>query len=192
MLFMWTKCRPVEKIWDDTVEGWCVDPNKIVVLFQWSAGWSGCADVLLAMVPWTVILGARQTLNIKERIGVAIAMSMGVVASIASFVKMAMLPNLTGSAVDSVSVTIWGCAEGAITIMAASVPVLRILFQKGNNSTQTKLAMNTERSLNNATSLETLSTRTNDAAKVDGYRENSRLSIAESHNQIIARTNQFA
>jgi hypothetical protein len=97
MLFMWTKCRPVEKIWDDTVEGWCVDPNKIVVLFQWSAGkflailgfgsqahescsgWSGCADVLLAMVPWTVILGARQTLNIKERIGVAIAMSMGVV-----------------------------------------------------------------------------------------------------------------
>jgi hypothetical protein len=66
--------------------------------------------------------------------------------------------------------------------MAASVPVLRILFQKGNNnSTQTKLAMNTERSLNNATSLETLSTRTNDVVKVDGYRENSRLSIAESH-----------
>ncbi|KAL1836794.1 hypothetical protein VTJ49DRAFT_4636 [Mycothermus thermophilus] len=98
MLTMWIKCRPVEKIWDNSVEGWCMDPHKIVVLYQWSAGWSGCADVILAMVPWSLILGMRKTLNIKERVGVAVAMSMGIVAGVASFVKMAMLPNLTGSA----------------------------------------------------------------------------------------------
>jgi H+/Cl- antiporter ClcA len=38
MLFMWVKCRPFAKIWDDSVEGWCIDPAKIVVLYQWSAG----------------------------------------------------------------------------------------------------------------------------------------------------------
>jgi hypothetical protein len=38
MLFMWIKCRPFAKIWDDSIEGWCIDPNKIVVLYQWSAG----------------------------------------------------------------------------------------------------------------------------------------------------------
>jgi hypothetical protein len=38
MLFMWIKCRPFAKIWDTALEGWCVDPAKIVTLYQWSAG----------------------------------------------------------------------------------------------------------------------------------------------------------
>lgn len=41
MVFMWVKCRPFAKVWDDSVEGWCIDPKKVVVLYQWSAGeWS--------------------------------------------------------------------------------------------------------------------------------------------------------
>lgn len=38
MLFMWIKCQPFAKIWDDSLEGWCIDPAKIVLLYQWSAG----------------------------------------------------------------------------------------------------------------------------------------------------------
>jgi hypothetical protein len=45
MMFMWLKCMPVSKIWDSTVEGSCIDPAKIVVLYQWSAGeWSSLRD----------------------------------------------------------------------------------------------------------------------------------------------------
>jgi hypothetical protein len=38
MLFMWIKCQPFAKVWDNSLDGWCIDPNKIVTLFQWSAG----------------------------------------------------------------------------------------------------------------------------------------------------------
>ena len=38
MMFMWLKCHPVSKIWDSSVEGSCIDPAKIVILYQWSAG----------------------------------------------------------------------------------------------------------------------------------------------------------
>jgi hypothetical protein len=38
MLTMWIKCRPVAKIWDDSVDGWCIPASKIITLYQWSAG----------------------------------------------------------------------------------------------------------------------------------------------------------
>jgi EamA domain-containing membrane protein RarD len=79
MLLMWVKCHPFAKVWDDKLEGWCIDPAKIVYMYQWSAGWSGSCDVLLALLPWTILFSMRQTLNVKERLGIAVAMSMGLV-----------------------------------------------------------------------------------------------------------------
>lgn len=48
--------------------------------------------------------------------------------SLAPFNVMCMFSN--PSIVDTVAVTIWGGAEGALTIIAASIPVLRMLFNK--------------------------------------------------------------
>lgn len=42
-------------------------------------GWSGSADVILALLPWGILFGMRQSLSNKERLGIALAMSMGVV-----------------------------------------------------------------------------------------------------------------
>lgn len=42
--------------------------------------------------------------------------------------------------VDTVAVTIWGGAEGALTIMAASIPVLRMLFNKNPNRAHAELS----------------------------------------------------
>jgi hypothetical protein len=42
-------------------------------------GWSGSADIVLALLPWTILFNMRRSLNMKERLGVAVAMSMGVV-----------------------------------------------------------------------------------------------------------------
>jgi hypothetical protein len=38
MLFFWIKCRPFGKVWDDTLDGWCIPQSKIVLLYQFSAG----------------------------------------------------------------------------------------------------------------------------------------------------------
>lgn len=63
---------------------------------------------------------------------------------------------------ETVAVTIWGGSEGSITIIAASIPVLRALISdvKGsrNRSTDARFDTIDERRLN-TTSLETLSTK---------------------------------
>ncbi len=60
------------------------------------------------------------------------------------------------------AVTIWGGSEGSITIIAASIPVLRALIKdvksSRNRSTGARFDTTDERRLN-TTSLETLSTR---------------------------------
>ncbi len=96
---------------------------------------------------------------------------------------MAMLPHLTGAAstshspppphsisltplpppVETVAVTLWGGSEGAITIMAASIPVLRTLIRRDRTGTTTAArryyGATDERRLN-TTSLETVATTT--------------------------------
>ncbi|KAL2173315.1 uncharacterized protein P884DRAFT_319457 [Thermothelomyces heterothallicus CBS 202.75] len=150
MLFMWIKCRPFAKLWDDTLDGWCIDPAKIVILYQWSSGWSGCTDVVLALLPWNILFHMRKTLDVKKRLGIAIAMSMGLVPGVASFVKLAMLPRLTGDPTDTVAVTTWGSAEGALTIIAASIPVLHALIRGKKGHSTARFDTESEQRLNSA------------------------------------------
>lgn len=93
-------------------------------------------------------------------------------AGVASFVKMVKLPQLNGDPTESVAVTIWGGAEGAITIMAASIPVLRMLFRGNNGQSPAQFATIDEQRLNAATTinLETMNTfDTNNSQKVTAY-----------------------
>lgn len=56
--------------------------------------YSGFMDIVLALLPWQVIWGLQ--LNFKEKIGVGIAMSMGMLAGIVAFVKCSALPAVNG------------------------------------------------------------------------------------------------
>ena len=79
MLFMWIKCHPFARVWDERLDGWCIDPKKIILLYQCSAGYSGAVDVILAFFPWIFLANMKTALNKRERFGVGVAMSMGVV-----------------------------------------------------------------------------------------------------------------
>ena len=57
---------------------------------------------------------------------------------------------------DTVAVTIWGGAEGAITIIAASIPVLRALIRGDKGRAPAKFDTADERRLENTTSLDTM------------------------------------
>ncbi|KAK4226423.1 hypothetical protein QBC38DRAFT_230850 [Podospora fimiseda] len=158
LISMWTKCTPVRKIWDHGIEGSCVPGEVIVKWYQFTAGYSGIMDVILAFIPWPLMW--KITMDRREKIGVAIAMSMGVVAGVTSFVKMAMLPNLTGDPTETVAVTIWGAAEGAITIMAASIPVLRMLFRVNDPPVPARFSTFDENRMSKAINLQALDTST--------------------------------
>lgn len=75
-LFIWIECIPLEKTWDPSVPGACWNPVINPVYARFSATWSGTMDIALAMLPWKVIWNLK--MDRKDKFGVAIAMSLGV------------------------------------------------------------------------------------------------------------------
>ncbi|SPO07115.1 uncharacterized protein DNG_09809 [Cephalotrichum gorgonifer] len=105
-----------------------------VAYFMFATSYSGAMDITLSILPWKIIWNLRMTR--REKIGVLVAMSMGAFAGAISFVKVSKVPDLRGTQpVDSVQLVIFGIAEGASTIIAASIPVLRALIREGKPPT---------------------------------------------------------
>lgn len=113
-------------------------------------------DLTLAMLPWTVIWGLQ--MKVKEKIGVAIAMSCGVLygllptspptahsvltssphsAGVTAIIKTTKIPAMQspnpGPAID---LYIWGNAESCVTIVAACIPILRVFVRDVKTSAQ--------------------------------------------------------
>ncbi|KAK4185580.1 hypothetical protein QBC35DRAFT_389179 [Podospora australis] len=148
MLF-WIGCTPLEKAWHPFMRGTCWSPNVIITYNVFTSAYSGVMDLVLAIIPWKIIMNLQ--MQTREKIGVALAMSMGIHSAAASaFIKCASLPELGGRDFprrkpigfaeerktltdvridDGVTLVIWGNAEAAVTIMAASVPLLRALVR---------------------------------------------------------------
>lgn len=124
------KCSPMSKAWEPTVEGHCW-PKAAVMQYGFFAGYySAALDVLLALLPWKILMGMAMLR--RERLGVAVCMSLGIIAGVAGFIKNLKFASMASPDItyERVDLTIWGMAEGAVSIMAASLPVLRILFRQ--------------------------------------------------------------
>ncbi|KAK4149363.1 hypothetical protein C8A00DRAFT_47010 [Chaetomidium leptoderma] len=136
-VFLWTRCSPASKTWNPFVPGTgtCWEPHVYPAYGMFAAGYSGVMDFVLALLPWKVIW--KLQMKRKEKVGVALAMSMGILKLIrcsaggTAIVKTAVIPTLASSDFTYVSapLIVWSAAESAVTIMAASIPVLRTLFR---------------------------------------------------------------
>lgn len=73
--YVW--CRPAAKGWSPTVHGTCWDRKVTIYYSMFAAGYSAGMDIVLAIIPWTVIM--RLNMAIKEKLGVAICMSLALV-----------------------------------------------------------------------------------------------------------------
>ncbi|KAL2150939.1 hypothetical protein VTH82DRAFT_6037 [Thermothelomyces myriococcoides] len=132
-LFPWVNCAPVYKVWNMYAEGTCWDPKVMVKYNIFSGVYSACADIALALFPWKIIWGVH--MHKKEKIGVGIAMSMGILAGITGLVKVSMIPRmLSDDFADGVELWLWGNAETTVTIIAASIPMLRVMLRDATNS----------------------------------------------------------
>ncbi|KAK1751095.1 hypothetical protein QBC47DRAFT_308354 [Echria macrotheca] len=133
----WVQCRPLSAFWDVTVLGTCWDKNILFHYNLFSGAYSGAMDFALALLPWKLLMGLR--MRRKEKVGAAIAMSMGVMAGIAAIVKTVYLPTLYGNDIyDSVQLFIWDTVEASVTIVAASIPTLRVLIRDAKKNRSTK------------------------------------------------------
>ncbi|TKW54605.1 hypothetical protein CTA1_3418 [Colletotrichum tanaceti] len=156
-VFGLAKCTPLAKVWDAGVPGRCWDRTKLVRFQLFAAYYSALLDFVLAFLPWPILMGA--TMRRRERLGVAVAMSLGAIAGACGIVKAVLVVSMTSTDItyDRVDLTIWTLTEPAASIMAISIPVLRMLYRElKSTSTQRSYARN--RSQSHA--LETGKTRT--------------------------------
>lgn len=81
----WLQCRPLAKAWNSSLKGDCWDARVVVYYGIFNAAWCAWADFALALIPWKLIWRLR--LSIREKIGIGIAMSMGLLAGVCAIIK---------------------------------------------------------------------------------------------------------
>lgn len=126
----WIQCSPTAKIWNADLPGTCWPPSVRVYYGIFNAGWCALADFALALIPWKLIWGLQ--LQTREKFGVGIAMSLGILAGMCAIIKGLYLKQLASQdfSYQGKDVTIWTVVETATAIIAASIPVLRVFFKE--------------------------------------------------------------
>jgi hypothetical protein len=75
-LFLWIQCNPIRKTWNPMEPGTCWNPAVSIDYGIFSGIYSGVMDITLALLSWKLIWGL--SILRKEKFGVALAMSMGI------------------------------------------------------------------------------------------------------------------
>ena len=95
----WIQCTPIAKTWNTTLEGHCWSSGVGVKVWIATGAYSAFLDFFLAFLPWTFLWGIM--LRKKEKFGILIAMSMGVMyvapASSLFYEALTIVPDSAGA-----------------------------------------------------------------------------------------------
>lgn len=76
LIFQFIQCTPLEKVWNPFAEGTCWGRQANLGMSMSSSAYSGIVDLVLAAIPWVILKDLQ--IKRKEKIGIAVAMSLGV------------------------------------------------------------------------------------------------------------------
>ncbi|KAI0841234.1 hypothetical protein F5Y06DRAFT_216008 [Hypoxylon sp. FL0890] len=132
IIFTFFKCEP--KIYSWIKGPGCWSTAKYIHYAIFAGAYSAFVDFSFAIIPWFLIMNLQ--MKTREKFGVAIAMSCGVIAGVTAIMRCVYLPNLLlGSfSTQGTTLVIWYVAESSVTIIAASIPVLRALIKEISSS----------------------------------------------------------
>ncbi|KZL63588.1 hypothetical protein CI238_02896 [Colletotrichum incanum] len=106
-LSFWIGCVPLEKRWKPFSDGTCYDLKWVVSFGIFVSVYSGLLDIALAIIPWLILMrptpaeeSSGLRLSKKEKIGVSVALSMGVLAGMAAFVKASYMRSVNDTTGD--------------------------------------------------------------------------------------------
>ncbi|KAG9187520.1 hypothetical protein G6011_05391 [Alternaria panax] len=147
----WVLCKPITKTFVDILPGTCIDKYPSVQYGRFQAVWAAIMDISLALLPWKVLWNLQ--MRFAEKIGVGIAMSLGLLAGAtaivrARYVELLQTQDLSYEAYNSV---IWSTAETAMTIVATSIPILRVFFKQAVNEAMSNYHNSSSRSKTKST-----------------------------------------
>ncbi|KAF2645858.1 hypothetical protein P280DRAFT_476322 [Massarina eburnea CBS 473.64] len=142
---IWT-CYPREKIWNDLVEGKCMDNNTLILI---TCAFNVLSDVAILLLPARTVWGLR--IETKKKMGICTLFATGLLACITNaFVVMYLLkmPNADSDISYYIGwVGMWSAAEIALGLCVICMLVMpKFMEAKGN------------RLLSRLTSLRSLST----------------------------------
>ncbi|KAK3989403.1 hypothetical protein QBC44DRAFT_291279 [Cladorrhinum sp. PSN332] len=130
----WVECKPLQKSWNRMLPGTCWTDDAGQTLWVVTGAYLASTDILLAMLPWKFLWGLP--LKKKEKWGILIGMSMGVVAGTVGLVKCTKLSGLSsGDPYDAMELHVWDMIESTVTMMASCIPALRVLLRDAKSST---------------------------------------------------------
>ncbi|KAI6778193.1 uncharacterized protein J7T54_000002 [Emericellopsis cladophorae] len=129
LVIQFAQCSPLEKVWNPWADGRCWGRQANLAISMTSSAYSGIMDLVLAAIPWIILKDLQ--IKRREKIGIAIAMSLGVIAAITAFIKCNKQKILASSdfTLEGGELIIWASTEISATIIAACVPVLRTLVK---------------------------------------------------------------
>ncbi|KAI9149073.1 hypothetical protein HJFPF1_11119 [Paramyrothecium foliicola] len=205
-----------------SLPGPCWDPSNPIKMNIVSSMYSALTDFVLALLPWQVFMGLQ--MKKEERISLAVAMSVGAVAGVTGVMKSVQsiktLNHMDPECrfplrirrckrqdthiIDTVMYNmvlfwIFSLAEPNSTIIAASIPVLRVLFRDarayyGGYSGSSPGAAGYLKSDNNTFHMHTKTRDTNksrpDASEPDNSSDRSILAYAQKRG--ISRTTEVS
>ncbi|KUJ09791.1 uncharacterized protein LY89DRAFT_711067 [Mollisia scopiformis] len=129
IVFMYTQCTPLESIFNPTLPHVCYLNFTVNAIF--SGSYTAAMDFVLAIFPWFVLW--KLNMKRKERLTIALGLSLGVFAGICGVIRAVELQGISGKA-DYTYLTLplilWGSTELLICIVCASVPILRPLYKQ--------------------------------------------------------------
>ncbi|KAK4120726.1 hypothetical protein N657DRAFT_648913 [Parathielavia appendiculata] len=131
-LILWIQCWPIPKLWLYDMAGTCWPKTTVEHYHTFTSIYSGVFDIVLAILPWKIIWNL--TINKREKLGALVAMSMGVFSGFIAFLRIISLKDISASSTTTVDIKVFGVAEPAVSIIAASIPILRPFVRKATPS----------------------------------------------------------
>ncbi|KAK3400375.1 hypothetical protein B0T20DRAFT_435484 [Sordaria brevicollis] len=122
------QCSPPAYLWDRTIPGGHCDLDATPVSLTLT---TLCiiADFFFALMPWIFLW--KLNMNQREKMVIAISMSLGVIAGACGIKRTLEVPNLSTDnySRDTVGLIVWSSAEIAITMICIGIPVCRPLYR---------------------------------------------------------------
>ncbi|RYP63281.1 hypothetical protein DL771_009352 [Monosporascus sp. 5C6A] len=131
-----TICDPFQKVYGQVPGGRCGN-TYIPLYLGWASGvWSAASDFALTLLAWKIIWSMR--MRPKEKVGVAIALSFGLLSGMITIFRYTYVALIYTRDFFEYGYFgfIWMAAEGATSIIAASIPALRAFVVERSRSSQ--------------------------------------------------------
>jgi hypothetical protein len=126
---VWLQCLTASPPWSPFAGSSCLDPQALIHYSMFVGIFSAVVDIAFVVIPWGLLWGLE--MKRTEKIGVTLAMGMGVFAGITALVKTGVFPRIyTDDVTAGIQVAAWGALETAVSVMAASIPILRALVRQ--------------------------------------------------------------